>query len=149
MKVVVSGCNDPILEQELITAAKFFGRSLLSKQMYKYIHLDIELVSKINDLGNCCITYYNDWYKAREFEIQLRKKRSLKNTLITLAHEMVHVKQFAKGELNDDQNKWKGEFVDSDNISYFELPWEIEATSLEHILYTMYLSYRDTLIREK
>ena len=146
MKVIVSGSTDPFFEQELITAAKFYARELLSKQMYKHIHLEINLVSNISDLGTCCVSFYNDWYKAREFEIQLRKKKSLKNTLITLAHEMVHLKQFAKGELNDSHTKWKGEMIDSDSIDYYDLPWEIEASSLEYILFVLYMEYRKGLI---
>lgn len=95
----------------------------------------------IKDLGNCCITQYNDWYKAREFEIQLKRHRSQKNTLLTLAHEMVHVKQFAKGELNSDNDKWQGEKVDTEVVQYDDLPWEIEACSLEHILYGLYMDH--------
>lgn len=92
----------------------------------------------MRDLGTCCIAEYNDWYKARIFEIELRKYRTIKNTLITLAHEMVHLKQFAKGELNEDHTKWLKQTFNSDEINYYELPWEIEASSNEYILYGLY-----------
>lgn len=146
MKVIVTGSKDPLFEQELVTAAKFYGRELLSKQLLKHIHLEIVLVSSIPDLGNCCVTYFNDWYKAREFEIQLRRRRSKQGMLQTLAHEMVHLKQFAKGELNDGHTRWKGSHIDSDKIDYHDLPWEIEASSFEYILYALYKQYRKTLI---
>lgn len=142
MKVIVTGCSNPKLEQEIIYATKFFTKELLSRQMYRHISLEIVIKNKIEDLGTCCITYYNDWYKAREFEIQLRKKKSLKNLLLTLAHEIVHVKQFAKGELNCDNTKWKGEKIDTEKVSYFDLPWEVEASSYEYILYSLYQEYR-------
>lgn len=145
MKVIVTGSKDPFLEQELVTAAKFYGKELLSKQLLKHIRLEIILVSSIPDLGNCCITYFNDWYKAREFEIQLRRKRSTKGTLQTLAHEMVHLKQFAKGELNDEHTKWKGNKIDAEAVDYHDLPWEIEASSYEYILYALYKEYRQTI----
>ena len=71
--------------------------------------------------------------------------------LHTLAHEMVHVKQYAKGEMDgilhkDGFQKWTGgEFklnprvtpakVDNGVIAskwdYYYLPWEIEAYGLE------------------
>lgn len=146
MRVVITNCRDPKLEQELILAAKFYTRELLSKQMYKHIYLEIVMKRDINDLGNCCITYYNDWYKAREFEIELKALRSHKKMLQTLAHEIVHLKQFAKGELNDNNDRWRGEFIDSDNIPYHDLPWEVEASSLEYILYAMYKDYRKELM---
>ena len=149
MKVIVTGCSNPKLEQEIIYATKFFTKELLSRQLYKHISLEIVMMNKIEDLGTCCITYYNDWYKAREFEIQLRKKKSLKSLLMTLAHEIVHVKQFAKGELNSDNTKWKGEVIDVDNISYFDLPWEVEASSYEYILYGLYKDQRNKLMGNK
>lgn len=138
MNVTVVGCTDPLLEQELIRAAKFYGSELLSKKMLPNIDVEIVMRSKMRDLGSCMITYYNDWYKAREFEIEIRKYRSMKNTLLTLAHEMVHLKQFAKGELNADQTKWLGFYVNTDAVSYHDYPWEIEACSMEHILYGLY-----------
>lgn len=146
MKVTVTGSKNPYFEQELVTAAKFYGRELLSKQLYKHIHLEIVLVSNISDLGNCCVTFLNDWYKAREFEIQLRRRKSKKGMLQTLAHEMVHLKQFAKGELNDEHTKWKGRRVDSNTIDYHDLPWEVEASSYEYILYALYREYRQKII---
>lgn len=149
MKVIVTNCKNPKLEQELIAATKFYTKQLLSKQMYKHIFVEIILTKKIEDLGNCCITYYNDWYKPREFEVELKATRSLKKTLLTLAHEIVHLKQFAKGELNNANDKWHGEQVDSDNIPYHDLPWEVEAASLEYVLYGLYKDYRKDLLKEE
>jgi hypothetical protein len=55
--------------------------------------------------------------------------------LLTLAHEMVHVKQYAKGQVkNNSQGKvrfWMGKSVRKD---YYEQPWELEAFSKERIL---------------
>mgnify|MGYP006278177667 CR=1 FL=1 len=139
MDVIVSGCKDPLLEAQLIDAAKFFGNKLLSKRMLPHIFVEITMKTKMNDLGNCCVTYYNDWYKPREFEIELRRHRSLKSTLITLAHEMVHLKQFAKCELNTDWTRWQGQSFDPEAVSYHDYPWEIEASSMEYILYAAYV----------
>lgn len=138
MNITVTGCKDEALEQELIKATRFFAKELLSRKMMPHIGIDIVLKTRLPDLGSCMVTYYNDWYKPREFEIELRKHRSLKNTLITLAHEMVHLKQFAKGELNCEQTRWKGVKFDSDAIDYHSYPWEIEASSMERLLYHAY-----------
>ena len=142
MNLKVTGCKDPQLEAELHRAAQFFAAELLSKKMLKHITIEIKMKTVMKDLGSCSITYYNDWNKAREFEIELRRHRSVKNTLLTLAHEMVHIKQFAKGELNDEHTKWLGQKIDSDSIDYNDLPWEIEACSLEYVLYIL---YRDSM----
>ena len=55
------------------------------------------------------------------------------NWLSTLAHEMVHVKQFAKGELNPTLTQWKSNKY-CENIEYWDQPWEKEARRLQHKL---------------
>jgi hypothetical protein len=141
MNLKVTGCKDPCLELSLQIATHFFAFQLLSPQMLPHIELEIVMKTKMEDLGNCAIVEFNDWYKAREFEIQLKRHRSLKNTLLTLAHEMVHLKQFAKGELNDANTKWKGQEIDTDVVEYSDWPWEIEANALELILYDRYVDH--------
>ena len=56
----------------------------------------------------------------------------------TLAHEMVHAKQYAKGQLTtyNKRNgevgfKWMGK---TKNYKYYDSPWEIEAYSKEKLL---------------
>lgn len=51
------------------------------------------------------------------------------NWICTLAHEMVHVKQFARGELNQSLTQWKTE--DHTNTEYWDQPWEVEARELQ------------------
>ena len=55
------------------------------------------------------------------------------NWLSTLAHEMVHVKQYLRGELNWSLSKWKGKSGYED-VEYWDLPWEVEARKLQHKL---------------
>ena len=56
----------------------------------------------------------------------------------TLAHEMVHVKQYAKGQLKNKVDKkgrtyqtWLGRRYDA---HYYDQPWEIEAFKRERLL---------------
>jgi hypothetical protein len=55
--------------------------------------------------------------------------------IVTLAHEMVHVKQYAKGQITHGKNVkskfWMGKLISAD---YYDTPWEIEAYSKERIL---------------
>jgi len=57
-----------------------------------------------------------------EYQIDLRRSMRLKDMLMTLAHELVHVKQYEYGELTQDSE---------DNISYWDKPSEIEAYGRE------------------
>lgn len=54
------------------------------------------------------------------------------NWVSTLAHEMVHVKQFARNELNDQLTFWKGR--NHSSTDYCDQPWEKEARRLQHKL---------------
>jgi hypothetical protein len=54
------------------------------------------------------------------------------NWVSTLAHELVHVKQFARGELNEQLTHWKGR--DHSDTEYWDQPWEKEARKLQHKL---------------
>ena len=51
------------------------------------------------------------------------------NWLSTLAHEMVHVKQFARDELSANLRRWKTR--DHTNTEYWDQPWEKEARRLQ------------------
>lgn len=61
-------------------------------------------------------------------------------TMLTLAHEMVHVKQIAKGtlkyfiEAGEEVAIWRGKRVDTDNLLYVDRPWELEAYSKQEVL---------------
>lgn len=137
MQLTIKGCKDSALKDQIERAAHFYAKELLSAQMIKHISVTIEFRTAIKDLGNCMIVDFNDWNKARFFEIQLKRHKSYSATLRTLAHEFVHLKQFAKGELNDGNTKWKGELI-CEETPYYDLPWEVEAASLEAILYGLY-----------
>ena len=87
---------------------------------------------------------YECGVKLREFEIGVRSTLSKRETLIILAHEMFHLKQFATGEMKDmagfKVSKWRGEKIYRDDIEYWDMPWEIEAHGREKGLYYMFLS---------
>ncbi len=55
---------------------------------------------------------------------------------ITLAHEMVHVKQLARGILRAEKGKkyWRGQFY-PERTKYMNRPWEIEAFAKQEILF--------------
>jgi hypothetical protein len=57
----------------------------------------------------------------------------------TMAHEMVHVRQFVRKELDEDMTRWKSRRVNMDIIPYRELPWEIEAFRLGDKLFNQYM----------
>lgn len=85
----------------------------------------------------------------RDFTITINPKLSLKNFIECLGHEMVHVKQYAKGELKQNMREntmvWKRTYkydvsvMENVNGDYHELPWEVEAHGREYGLYVKFL----------
>jgi hypothetical protein len=125
------------LQQDVCDAVNFFSDHLFSPKLSKHIVIELELKNYFKDHGDCEVIEYNSQRKARTFKIRLRNKKSHKSLIKTLAHEMVHVKQFALGEMSEFHDRWR-DGVDHKDTSYYDLPWEIEARTMEHVLYDKY-----------
>ena len=82
------------------------------------------------------VVSYNTSGRAREFIIEINGSLDKEDKIRTLAHEMIHVKQLAKGTLKqvDGVNYWKGKRYRK-NHKYLNLPWEIEAFSKQELLF--------------
>ena len=68
--------------------------------------------------------------------MDLDSKIKIDKLVQTIAHEMVHVKQIAKGQLYYDKKKvfWKGKRYFPKRMSYYDHPWEIDAWRNEKFL---------------
>ena len=70
------------------------------------------------------------------YMVVIKPTRSLKDLGVTLAHEMVHVKQLAKGILKyrkTGNHIWAGKRY-SKKTEYLSMPWEIEAFSKQELI---------------
>lgn len=162
MLIKVSGCGKK-LNREITEAAEFFGKILLHGTTYKYIQLDIDMHKKYDVLGDC--TDEDDVKYPRFFTINLRLPKpgdsgSDTDPIRTLAHEMVHLKQHATGELRSGvvhavktkgksilkvSSKWMGEiwYPGTKQCAYFDSPWEVEAYGREVGLYHRWIKRND------
>ena len=70
--------------------------------------------------------------RPRFFEIQLHSRLSKWDYLVTLAHEMVHVKQRVTGQWTHKSgiNRWHKEIIPKET-KYQDEPWEIDASTWE------------------
>ena len=97
-------------------------------------YLEITFTSKLDgDSQGFC---WGDKETHAEIEIARTlcgKRLSVDQMMKTLAHEMVHAKQYIFGELDGYSDSWKGS--DVNYYSYEDSPWEKEAYKLEEILY--------------
>jgi hypothetical protein len=67
-------------------------------------------------------------------------KYTLGQIVELLGHELVHAKQFLRGEINNRNMMWRGVEgpVDCEGVRYRNQPWEIEARSYEKVLKKLY-----------
>jgi hypothetical protein len=68
--------------------------------------------------------------------VVLTPTRNLVELGVTLAHELVHVAQFAKGTLTltPKGKRWRGRFYGS-SVAYLQQPWEIDAFSKQELIF--------------
>lgn len=100
--------------------------------------IQVKICMKNNPGGNWAICHYDVADPTlREFRIDIHSDISPFWFMRTLMHELVHVKQYAKGEMvhyerNHSMLKWRKQMkVNVDKIDYWDLPWEIEAHGRE------------------
>ena len=117
----------------------FVCRKLMPRLMNKLvINIHIKAFGKDDTLGYCLPDDDADEQRPREFNIEINKTSKLRRLLETVAHELVHAKQFARGELYwsciKGQNRWQGQWLSNTRKAvkdYWDNPWEIEAHGRE------------------
>lgn len=109
----------------------------IQTMMPKMATLDIciELSKDMDRADGYCLSVTN-----REFVIEVDSRIEGSDFITALTHEMVHVKQYARGETKDINlftKSWKGEeYISLYNTidQYKAFPWEKEAYELQEVL---------------
>jgi hypothetical protein len=139
-------------EAELIRAAKFFGKTLLTKEEFDDVQVEIAVTKNLKGCKGFC-EVLDDGRDPRLFRIEM-KADIAGEMMSTLAHEMVHLKQYVKNELFDCSNgittKWHGKLLNVKDSDYFDFPWEIEAYGKEvGLIHKYYRKYKKLLVNKK
>jgi hypothetical protein len=153
MIIEIYGKPRKLTNYDLIHSANFFAEELMPKKLADNIFLEIHLKYGLNAAGYCYPQLDN--VRPKDFVIELQNNMSFKTTLTVLAHEMVHVKQYAKGELfeyvKNRKVRWNnpklepfvagyGLFSEKE-LDYYDQPWEIEANGRERGLFRKYQEF--------
>jgi len=106
---------------------------MIKKLMPRLRNIEIEVqLKKMNE--DTAVGYCMMQDNRREYEIEVSKDLSIKDFVMTLCHEMVHVKQYVRNEMDDWNGlavaRWKNKTV-MPGTNYYELPWEKEAYELQ------------------
>jgi hypothetical protein len=124
-------------------AAKFTLDKYITRYRQNKIDIEVNLVEdkKMTWGGDC--TYFGIEEDRKKFEVRIQstlvKKQAkkidtrMKDLVATLIHELIHVKQYVNNQLFDYVDgktvRYEGKiYKDSDDfVSYWDLPYEIEA----------------------
>jgi len=129
--------------KEMSRALNIFADYLLGKSLSSRISMRVHFTK----LGsNAMVCWENENYKPREFimEVDLYNTGTWKNLITTLAHEMVHVKQFARNEIFQNMRKpsdvlmWRNKEIHFKQMYEKDRPWEIEAYAREDEIAKLY-----------
>ena len=114
-------------------AAWWYSEKLMGKRLMRGLEIHINLRRNLITKEGCegTATWEDENIRPKEFTIELDLTFSIRDVLITLAHEMVHIKQWAKGEMYEYSKPGMVRFhktkFELDDIDYWDYPWEIEA----------------------
>ena len=158
MKIKIHARNiDTKLRVALYAMTEFaLARLVPSRRLRNNLSINIHLKHHVEG-GEAMISEFTNPKKPREFKVIVDHHRAETDDynrtrtdtewghdiLRTLAHELVHVKQYVMGELscNTHGMVWKRVTYAPDNIfEYFELPYEIEAYGREKGLLVAFLA---------
>lgn len=118
----------------LLEAFKFASTELGLDEVEHTVHVKIKDHIRESSflLGSVEGTFVYSDIKTLPSIITLRNG-PFRNMSRTIFHEMAHLKQFIFNQLviTDDVSMWKGVRVNTQKISYFNLPWEIDARAYE------------------
>mgnify|MGYP003326148886 CR=1 FL=1 len=139
--IVVGGTKQQraLVEQ----AAAFYSNFLIGSvsDLFITIKLKRNLLNKEDVKADCLLDEDEDDYKS--FEIRIDSLMNMPGVLRSLAHEMVHVSQYYSGKMKDRGISgvvWKGQAMSLTIAHYYDLPWEVEAYSMEEGLYERFVT---------
>lgn len=139
MKVKITNCPDKDFKPYVEKAILFFAKELIpNTRIRNSCQTIVRFNAQLNDFGSAEVEGTNTRKQPRRFIIEVHPGIEARNILSTLAHEMVHIKQFIYGETDDQLSMWKGKRFDSNKVDYWLHPWEIDAHGREIGLITKF-----------
>lgn len=138
MIITIKGVRSKTQKKMLMKAVTFFAEHLIPKRTRDKICLTVYILNDLDSEADGFTELINyDSYDI-DFVVEVLRDIDEEEILKTLAHEMVHVKQYALQELVESKRgvmKFRGEKYEGDDIN---APWEIEAYEREKQLLELY-----------
>lgn len=123
------------IKNKMISITSYVLNKMLSDNDKEFLRVQIVFDSKLDADGYCGMTYDEDSYQKKQTDMTITMNRnyiSSDHIYRILAHESVHVAQYASGRLRERPtcSVWEGKKI-SKKLSYRNRPEEVEAWNLE------------------
>jgi hypothetical protein len=131
--VIVQGSENALAIKEQIM--QYLDELDISENIHLSVNFTTLLSKYVKGITFCLNALAPNAYQIIRVRIDAHLNKTEQSRV--LAHEMVHVKQFAKGELiliNSQQVIWKGQKYWCVGGSRQTTPWEVEAHQIDKIL---------------
>lgn len=141
MNIDIKGKTETLSKAEIKFALAFFANYIMGPRLAKAIDLEVHFKDQGHNTDGHCWPIDGEKY-PREFYLGINPKMKRRKMLECMAHEMVHVKQYARAELSNEliTAKFLGKTYKITNSfeDYLNAPWEIEAYGRDRALYMFY-----------
>jgi|TARA_R110002153_G_scaffold19017_2_gene65638 hypothetical protein len=128
--------NGRIAKKKQVEIFIFDVMKHLMPRLKRNVSIDVNIVTRCDNQHYALCLGDKDSAEIELARGSGNKTFTLKEIMLNLAHELVHAKQFVRGELHSNLNKWKS--LDYSNTAYSRQPWEKEAYLLEDELLEKY-----------
>lgn len=139
MQLSIKGRPGSMTLKEVRYVMNYWANILFGKRLANNIYIEVRFMSLGGDYGS--VVPVDLEKNGREFELLIEKDLTKEECLQVLAHEMEHIRQFARGELvneHDTLYRWQGAYYRETKKNYERMPWERQAQRSEPWLMRFY-----------
>ena len=139
--VFVNGCDDPDVDAYIYDVLD----EMFESEPERDIDVFVDFLTLLEDNADGFCWGDSDEVSINiacggEFEAGVYTAYDRDAQMLSLAHELVHAKQYIQGEINGHDRVWRSGQVEIDcsGMNVLETPWESEAETLESALFSTY-----------
>lgn len=144
MKITFSGLLAKQKKKLISELIEFCLKKFLNETCIKLLDIEIEVRNSDLVSGNLAELHTGD--DEFSFTIEIGNRQKFGRIMMSIAHECVHIKQYINGELEDIENDkvlYLQKEYNTNEVDYWDHPWEIEAHGREHGLLLKYVEAKN------
>jgi hypothetical protein len=147
LRIRIYGTPNNVSRREVCKALRYYAEYLMSDGLLETLTIRLDFRRLRGFKADLAWTDRRE--RPKRFRMNVHENLSREKVLESLAHEMVHVKQYATGQMMEyatdaefvrwENEAWESDVDDTGDVcsdeKYWFSPWELEARSLERGLF--------------